>query len=438
MKKRFRNWLLALSLAFVLKPVAAENLMDIVQLAQENDPTLKAAAADHQAAQEAVPLARSLFLPGLNADASYGKQSQDVTSSAFDRTGTFVSDNQNYALTLRQTIFNMQSILQYRRAKVNVRQADAQWELAQQNFLLRVAEAYFGVLAAQEQLQFARAEKNAIARQLEQAKQRFEVGLIAITDVHEAQARYDLSVAREIAAENDLATAREALREITGQLHQNLLQLGTDMPLVPPTPTNIEEWTQAAEDQNLSLIVARQAVDAARLNTRLQKAQRYPQLGLSGSYAYFDRGGAFAQAGNEAAVTLDLTMNIYQGGFISSSADQARFQAESTQWNRERVEREVLRGTRDAYLGVLAAISHVKALRQALTSAESALAATEAGFEVGTRTAVDVLDAQRELFRARLDYAQSRYDYILNTLRLKLAVGMLTLEDVRQVNTWLQ
>lgn len=435
------RWWLLVAVGLAPNGIRAENLMDILDLARANDPQLKAAETTRAATHEDLPQSLAQLLPSLSLDGSWTKFSQDILSvqpSMGVETGTQLFENRNLFVNLRQTVFNKGSLVLRRLAKVNVARADVEYERAQQDFILRVAERYFAVLSALDSLEFARAEKNAIARQLEQAKQRFDVGLIAITDVHEAQARHDLAIAQEIEAENGLANAREALREITGVLHQNLLLLRPDTPLVPPTPTNIDEWTATARDQNLALVSNRHSVDAARTAVDQQRAARYPTLGLGASYGYFDRGSPFGFESRDAWVSLDAALTLYAGGAVESNIRRARLQYDTALLNLEQLEREVLRLTRNAYLGVLAGMSHVKALKQALISSESALKATEAGFEVGTRTAVEVLDAQREMFRARRDYASARYDYILNTLRLKQAVGMLSGTDLQQVNTWLQ
>lgn len=435
----FKRLISAMVLCGAAAPAVADNLLEVYQLAVDNDPQFAAAVASRDVAVEALPQATSGYLPKLNAFGSWTEKSQDVIQTfPGASTGTILGSDANASVTLRQPLLSLSTLAARRVAKANVAQAELQLEQAEQDLMLRVAETYFDVLAKMENLNFARAEKQAIARQLEQARQRFDVGLIAVTDVHEAQARHDLAVAQEIAAENNLAIAREQLREITGQLHNNLRQLRDQTPLVPPSPTNIDDWTQAAREQNLGVLVARRNVEAAQHNISQQRSARYPTVDATGSYGYFRNESSFTQESTTAAVGLEMSMNIFQGGFISSKVSEARAQLRLREQNLEQTLRNSLRLTRASYLGVLAGMSHVKALSQALVSSQSALQATEAGFEVGTRTAVDVLDAQRELFRARRDYAQARYNYVLDTLRLKHAVGMLTREDLRQINSWLQ
>ncbi len=438
-----RAYTLILASAFALATPAvwAENLLDILELAKRNDAQLQAAQAQYRAEREALPAATAALLPSVSLFGSWNKQVTEYTKNDFGFTGTVKPSAYNLGLTLRQPLFRLDAWAGRDAAKAQVARAEAALKEAEQDLLLRVAEAYFQVLSRTDDLELARAEKNAIARQLEQAKQRYDVGLIAVTDVHEAQARYDLAVAQEIAAENALANAREALRVLTGQSHEHLLRLREDSPLVPPTPNDIEAWVKAAQENSLTLQKARLALESARARIRQKKAARYPTLDFSASYQYDNRQnmfGAFDQELTTSAIGIELNAPLYQGGAVSAGTRQARAQAEASRHQLEASEREVLRRTREAYLGVLAGMSHVKALRQALASSESALRATEAGFEVGTRTAVEVLDAQRELYRARRDYARARYDYLLNTLRLKQAVSALTEEDLTQINQWLR
>jgi len=441
MMKR-RTWILTIALTLgAASPAWSENLLDVLDLAKRYDAQLQAAQAQYRAEREALPLATAALLPQVNVFGSWSKQATDYTKNDFGSTGTVKPSSASLGASLRLPLLRLDAWAGRDAAKAQVAKAEAALKEAEQALLLRVAEAYFQVLSRTDDLELARAEKNAIARQLEQAKQRYEVGLIAVTDVHEAQARYDLAVAQEIAAENALANAREALRVITGQTHEHLLRLSPDTPLVPPTPNDIDAWVAAAKDNSLTLQKARLALQAARARIRQQRAGRLPTLDLSASYQYNNNQnlfGAFDQEFSTTALSLELNAPLYQGGAISAGTRQARAQADAAHRQLEANEREVLRRTREAYLGVLAGMSHVKALRQALLSSESALKATEAGFEVGTRTAVEVLDAQRELYRARRDYARARYDYILNTLRLKQAVSALTEEDLTQVNQWLR
>jgi len=417
----------------------AEGLLDVYNLATESDPTIRAANAALQAQLEAKPQAKGLLLPTISFNASTTESQQDIdkpTASA----GTSNFDSTSYTLSLTQPIYHRDYLVQLRQADAQVAQADANYRAAEQELMVRAAQRYFDVLSAMDGLEFARAEKKAVARQLEQTEKRFEVGLIAITDVHEAKARYDSTVALEIAAENQLSNSREALYEITGQYLEKLKPLMEDTSLVPPDPKDIEQWTSTALKQNLTLIAAQYAADIANQEVKRQRAGHYPTVDLVGSRDYSDSGGGrFGASQSETdSISLQLTVPIYQGGIVSSKVREAAHLKIESMEKLEQQRRTALRSTREAYLGVLAAISQVNALKQALVSSESALEATQAGFEVGTRTIVDVLVALRETFRAKRDYAQARYDYIMGTLRLKQGAGILNASDLEKIDAWLR
>ena len=264
-------------------------------------------------------------------------------------------------------------------------------------------------------------------------------GLTAITDVQEAQARHDSAAFREIAARNRLDSAIEALHELTGSEEVELRPLSKEIPLSIPQPNDIEAWVRAARENNLQLIVARHAARVAQREIRLRFAGHYPSLSMVGSYQHAEAGAIpYVVTGDLATLSLQLNFPIYQGGAVSSRTRQARYKYRQASDELERQQRSVSRAARDAYRGVIAAISQVKALEQALVSSQTALEATEAGFEAGTRTIVDVLNIQQELFGTRRDHSVAHYSYLLATLRLKLVAGSLGVEDLQQVNRWLQ
>lgn len=427
----------ALALSQTFTPAAASNLLDIYQQALENDPGLKAAEAQRLATREAIPQSKAVLLPALSASGETNRIHYSPDDSARP-SDTYSSSG--YSLNLSQVIYNRALQVQRRQANKQALQADATYESAVQTLVLDVATRYFSVLAAIDNLETARAEKAAIARQLEQTKQRFDVGLIAITDVHEAQARYDLTVASEITAQNQLDTAREALRELTNTLPEELSSLGKELPLISPEPESLDAWVGAAEQNNLQLTAARYGVEVARQEVKRQSAGHYPSLNLVGSYGTTNTGSIYTtiDQADSASIGLQLSVPLYQGGLVTSRTRQAEYSYLQASETLEQSRRSIQRQTRDAYRGVIAGISQVKALEQALISNQSALEATQAGFEVGTRTIVDVLDAQRALYAAQRDYSQSRYNYIVATLNLKQAAGSLTVEDLKQVNEWLQ
>jgi outer membrane protein len=317
--------------------------------------------------------------------------------------------------------------------------AEAQYLAAQQDLMFRTSRAYFGVLDAQENLKFARANKKAIARQLDQAKQRFEVGLIAITDVHEAQAAYDGARSEEIAAINDVNSAWEALFVIIGPRPiEELAPLKPDLPLTPPKPADMEQWSETALKQNLSVIAAYHNAELARKGIELQRSGHYPTLDLVASYGWEDTTSEAASRFESGLVGVQLAVPLYTGGLVSSQVRQARYDFEAAQDNLEAQRRSVDQVVKDAYRGVLTSIAQVEALGATVVSSESALEATEAGYEVGTRTIIDVLNVQRNKFGADRDYAVARYAYVLNGLLLKQAASILSPEDLAQVNAWLE
>ncbi|MDA1106900.1 MAG: TolC family outer membrane protein [Proteobacteria bacterium] len=420
-------------------PARAENLLDIYHLAQQNDAQLKGAEAARLAVLESKPQSRALLFPTLNASANTTANQLDTrqpTSSA----GVTHFNSNAYSLSLTQPVYHRDTYVQLRQSDARIAQADATFSAAEQDLMTRVATRYFDVLAAQDNLEFARAEKKAIAQQLEQSQQRFDVGLVAITDVQEAQARFDSARAQEIDAERQLSSSLEALREVTARQHRNLSLLNESIPLVAPEPSDVEQWTDTALRQNLQISAAQSGADVAREEIERQRSGHYPSIDIVGSHAFSESGGGRFGASESLTDTLTLQLNapLYQGGLITSRTREAAFKHNQALETLEQQRRSVLRQTRDAYLGVNANISRVQALKQAVVSNHTALESTEAGLEVGTRTQVDVLDAQRELFRAERDHARARYDYILETLRLKQAAGTLNPADLEQINTWLR
>ena len=433
-----RNPIRLLSLAATLcLPLTAQSggLIDAYRLALESDPQLRAAEAARGALGEASPQSLALLLPSLNLSANTSDNATESSGSTITAFNTDEDYNSHgYNLTLTQPIYHHDYWVGLRQADATVAQAEADYAAAKQDLIVRVATAYFDVLAAQDTLEFARAEKDATARQLEQAKQRFEVGLIAITDVHEAQAQYDLTVAQEITAENSLANTREALQEITGQYDENLQVLLDEIPLRTPNPNNIDEWVTQAREQNLSLRAAQFTATAAKEEINRQRAGHYPTLDFVATQSNSFSHSSTGRETDSETLALQLNVPLFAGGAVNSKTREASYRSDEARHRLEQTRRNVKRQTRDAFRGVIAGISRVKALKQAVISSDKALEATQAGFEVGTRTIVDVLLSQRELFRAQSAYSRSRYDYLLNAFRLKQAAGSLSLTDVEGIN----
>ncbi|MEN8205405.1 MAG: TolC family outer membrane protein [Pseudomonadota bacterium] len=420
----------------IIPPAMADDLISVFELALDSDPQYQAAIAAHDAALEVVPQRRAVLLPNIGLRG-------DVSRNRFHERKPFPGEeentyhtNENYSANLRQSVYHRDRFIALEQADSRVAQVDAELESAYQELILRVATRYFVVLGAMDNLEFVRADREAIARTLEQAQQRFEVGLAAVTDVYEAQARYDTAVSDEINAEALLDDAREALRELTGLIPGVPEILRPEIPLLEPEPPVREQWVETAVEQNPNILAAYAATEVSRQGIEISRSGHYPTADLTANYTYRDEsfGGVLPLERNDSAVGLEFDLPVYQGGLVSSQVRESRFRFAQTQDEMERVRREVERQLRDSFRGVQAEISRVKALNQARISSEKALEASEEGFEVGTRTIVDVLDSQRELLRVRRDHARSRYDYLLNTLKLKQAAGILEDMDLVQVN----
>ncbi len=411
-----------------MSPLApAENLIEIFESALDSDPEFLATAADNRAAQEVRPQALAGLLPSVRV-------SLDTRWNERQRRRDSRSDN--LVLDVEQPLYRLDRRIALDQADSAIASADALHAAARQDLMVRVAERYFGVLEAEDERSFAQATLEAFEQQLAQSRQRFEVGLIAITDVEEAKAGYDLSKAQLIAAENALDIAREALRETTGVYHERLAPLG-DMQLVMPEPADIDKWTQTALERNLRLLAARHDAETARQEVERVQAGHSPTLDAVGLLGLNDSDSDVAGETRRASVALRLNFPLYSGGSVVSRTRESRHRHQSALEVLERERRRTQRETRGAYLGVNSGISRVHALEQAVRSSETAAEAIEAGFQVGTRTSVDVLDAQRELFRARRDLSEARYGYVLDVLRLKRAAGTLAEEDLQAVSIWL-
>lgn len=429
-------------LAVTGQSAQAMDLIHTYQLALDRDPTLRAARAARDARLEVVPQARALLLPNIGLSASETRTHEELVSKGTSiiptRTSTY--NTERYSIDLTQPLFNYERFVTLAQADSQAAQAQADYLVAEQDLIVRVAEAYFNVLAAQDNLRFAKSELDAIGRQLDQAKERFDVGLIAITDVHEAQARYDLAVSQKIDAEDQLDSARDALREITGPLNEPVNPLTGELDLRRPTPEDVKAWVDQALEGNLNLVSLQAAVESAHQEIKRQRAGHFPTLDLVASHGKTDIGGGSfgGRETTDSAIGIQAQLPLFQGGLVNSQTRQARYRFTEAQENLDQARRQTERQTRDAYRGVVSGIAQVKALEQALTSTETALEAAETGFEVGTRTIVDVLNAQRERFRAERDLYRSRYDYLLSILRLQQAIGNLDPSDLKDINHWFQ
>ncbi len=445
----------ALSVLILSGPAHAASLLEVYQQALQSDPQIHEAEARRLAALEAKPQARGVLMPQLQATGDWSQTessgsgfsiiSGESTSFAQSSTST------NWGVSLRQTLFRWDQIINLKRADKTIAKAEAVREAAQQDLIVRVAQRYFDVLAAEDRLTSINADREAIARQLEQAKQRFEVGLIAITDVQESQAAYDQSVANEIGAKRSLATTREFLREITGEYISKLDAPGDDFPLLSPDPNDETSWVELSLSQNLNLVASRLDEKLARDEISFRRSGHYPTLDLVASTGENTADGdgfasnsfssgpfTFDDTGSRDQIALQITVPIFAGGATSSRVKEAVYLHRASREQLQRVTRETERQARDAYLGVLSEIARVNALRQAVASSRTALEATQAGYEVGTRTIVEVLNSQLSLYIAITNHYQSRYDYIMNALRLKQAAGSLQIQDLEKIDQWLK
>ena len=470
--------LLALGLGCLATVSASgEDLLTIFDQAVVNDPLVREAEYTRKATREIRPQAWAAYLPQIAGQWSKSKEEGSGTNTSqrliddptappgtvpmpqaiFTQTGSgnSTTDTTQWAVNLRQSIFNWGQLAGLHQASKYVAQADADYGVAQQDLAVRVASAYFNVLAAQDNVQAQQASLDAISRQLEQADKRFEVGLIAITDVQEARAARDTAAADLIAAKRQLATSQELLREITDMQYQVLATPRATMPLAIPEPADPQKWVEASMDQNLALTSSRLGADIARDDVRVQFGGHLPQVDLVVGKSHFEQdedndfpgvpgfpdGGTLTSNQDfdtDKSISLQVTVPIWSSGGTSSRVRQSSYRWQAAKQRVERVSRETERAARDAYLGVMSEISRVQALKQALESSATALRATEAGYDVGTRTAVDVLAARQKLVGAQTAYSRSRYDYVLNILTLKQAAGILDRKALEDVNSWLE
>src|SRR5579862_2367398 len=441
----------------------AADLLAVYQRAVQNDPQLKEAEANRLAALESKPQALAALLPQLSGSGTVSKekdkgQSDQVEtvqtngqnfSEAFPFNGRVTTITHKYGVDLSQNLFNWGNWVALQRADAQVAQAEADYQAAQQDLIARVAQRYFDVLAAQDDLDAQHGNLESVNRQLEQAEKRYEVGLIAVTDVQEARAAHDSGAAAVIASKRQLTSAQELLREITGDAFDYLARPVEPFELTNPDPSSEERWVEMALQQNLSLVSSRLAADIARENISAARGGHFPTLDLVGSRYKDTSNGTdtFTDGTPAGSTSLDQYQNvvgiqfsipIYSGGMVSSQVRQAVYQHRAAKERVERVARQTEHDARDAYLGVLSEISHVSALRRALQSNTVALNATESGYEAGTRTAVEVLDSRRLWIQAQTDYSRSRYDYMINVVKLQQAAGILSEQTLSRLNALLK
>jgi outer membrane protein len=441
MKKTLSKVIVA-ALGLTLSSAAfSDDLASVYQQALLNDPVVLKAQAEFMVVQEDVSASRSALLPQINATGNYTVAQNElvspITSQIFERD----SNTLGFGASLNMQIYHHDTWLRLSTAKKSAHQSDLAYQIAKQDLIVRVTQAYFDLLSAKDDLDFAEAEKKAIARQLEQTKQRFSVGLTAITDVHEAQAQYDNAVTEQIRSENAIYNAEENLRVITNYYPRNISVLNTkSFSTTTPVPNSADEWQKTAEAKSLDLIAAKIGIDLAKDAIKISRSGHYPTLDFGANYNSNDTeseiNNVTTDNGALDSYSLGVTLNvpIYSGGAVTTAVRKAQNRFVSASQDLAFTHRDVVRTTRNAYNTVIASISGIKALEQSVLSAEKALEATEAGFEVGTRTIVDVLDSTRNLYNAKRNLSSTRYGYIQSILVLKRTGGTITEEDINAIN----
>ncbi len=426
----------------------AVDLLEVYRQALSQDAVYASARATWQAGQEKLPQGRALLLPTLNlsGDSTYIDINTQLRGPSVLQGGPRAYNSKGITVTLTQPLFRKQNIDQYLEAKSELAQSDAQLDVAGQDLIMRVSQAYFDVLAAQDNVVFAGAQKAAIAEQLASAKRNFEVGTATITDTNDAQARYDLVVSQEISAQNDLEVKKQALAQIIGNVPVSLELLAADLPLSLPEPNVMERWVEVAQTNSPQIKAQEAALEFAKKEVDRNRGGHYPTLDLVGSYsntsasgnATFGPGNGTGNDTTSKVIGIQLNLPLYQGGGQQSRVREAIANREKAQQDLENTRRSVTTSTRKTFLGVTNGVAQVKALEQALLSSQSSLDSTKLGQEVGVRTSVDMLNAQQQLYSAKRDLAQARYNYILGQLRLKSATGQLKVEDLVEINRWLK
>lgn len=426
---------LALALAYAM-PAGAETLLEAYNQARASDPTIASARQVLAATQERIPQGRAGLLPLVNATAN--QNWNDLNNRAPNRIfsdANFVS--RGYAVSLSQPLYRPANWVILQQAELQVMQAEANYQQAQQDLVLRVAQAYFDLLASQDALQFTLAKKAAIAEQLAAAKRNFEVGTATITDTNEAQARFDLTIAEEIAARNDIEVRRRQLAQITGRAYQQLTPLPATVALPEPVPNDMNAWVERALDQAFPVRAQEAALEFAAKEIERNRAGHRPTLDL---VAQSSRSVSLSQVNASPSditinqIGLQLAIPLYQGGLIDSRVREAVASRDRARFDLEGAKRTAEFNTRQSFLNYTNGVAQVRALEQALRSSEVSLASNKLGYEVGVRINIDVLNAEQQLFQTRRDLSKARYDTLLNGLRLRAAAGSLTEADVQRVN----
>ncbi len=425
-----------------------QNLLDLYKQAQSNDSAWAAARSAHAAAQEKVVQGKALTLPTVSFNANANHSNTDLkyrsgTTSGFGRQGggNESFETYSYSLNVNHPLYRKQNQIQFEESKTQVAQAEEQLNTANLDLMTRTSQAYFDVLLAQDKINLIEAQKTATTKQLEQAKANFEVGTSTITDVHEAQARYDLLIAQEIAARNDLEVRNRAIQSIIGQMPGRLAGAKESLAVVIPAPQDMEKWVEMAEQHNPQLNFQQKALTLATQEVERTHAGHLPTVDAVGSFSDNRANGSANGIGADTqnfTIGLQLQVPIYQGGAISSRERESVINQQKAKDELEQARRQVDLQARQAYLNVASAVAQVKAYEQALASSQSSLDSTSLGYEVGVRTSVDVLNAQQQFYSAKRDLLQARYAWLLSVIKLKAAAGLLTEQDLAATSTMLE
>lgn len=438
-KKQMIPLLLALGVSDV---ASAADLLDIFHGAQSNDPVFAAAHAAKQAGQEKLPQGRAMLMPviSLNANSTLNDQTTQYRVATLFPSGNHRYNSNGYGVTLVQPLFRLQNWLVYSEAELQVAQTEAQFKIAEHDLALRAAQAYFDALVAQDSVQLADAQKSAIAEQLEQAKLNFKVGAATITDIHEAQARFDLTCAQEISAQNNLKIKRQTLQQLINVMPQHLKPLGKELKLKAPQPADMEAWVDVAQVNNPQLAIAKAVAGLATKEVTRNLGGHFPTVDLIANYSTNHANGGSFNVGSDStnkSIGVQFNLPLFQGGAISSKWREAQANRNRSEDELENTRRSIATQTRQAYLAVLNGVAQVKALQQALISSENVLEASKLGQQVGVRTNLDVLNAQQQIFSTRRDLYQAKYGYLLSQLRLKASAGSLGEQDIVEINQML-
>jgi len=418
-----------------------ESLAGIYAQAVNNDPTLAGAEHLREATRESLTQAWSQLRPNVNASYNYTDSTQDILSSdntVYDQ-GSSDFTTTEYGLTLRQPLLRLDLFRGVGQAKVEQERADLELDSARQDLMVRVVERYLLALSAQDQVEFAKAEQAAVRQHFELANARFEMGLAPITDLHDAKARLASREARSLEADTLMVDAFEALRELAGSVPAGIAPLASTFQPTAPVPDNAEEWVETATKENLNVKGQAKLVEISRREVGIQKAGHYPTLDLVGRFNNQNTEGSLFGGGSEVETTeygLQFNLPLYQGGAVASRTRQALEQQKKLEADLEKALRETIRLARSSFLGVKNSISRIDALQQAVVSQQSTLEAKMEGYRSGLFTSLAVLDAERDLYQAKNELAQARYDYIFNNLKLRQAVGSLSADDLNRANAW--